>query len=98
MSSRWACGIIAGSLIAVTTALISAQTVPQSGSETTQELRRLAEAGNADAQMRLGVRYQRGEHELKQDGTEAVKWFRRAADQGNAGAQFLLSRMYSLGL
>ncbi len=59
-------------------------------------LRALAEQGDADAQLRLGLMYDifgRG----PQDYTEAVRWYRRAAEQGNAFAQRRLGVMYANG-
>jgi TPR repeat protein len=46
------------------------------GSE--QELRKMAEAGDATAQNDLGVRYYEGDG-VPKDLTEAVKWFQKAA-------------------
>ncbi|EOX4856310.1 tetratricopeptide repeat protein, partial [Haemophilus influenzae] len=46
----------------------------------------LAEQGNAEAQLMLGVMYARGIG-VKQDDFEAVKWYRQAAEQGYANAQ-----------
>ena len=49
------------------------------------ELRALAEQGDATAQVNLGVRYANGRG-VPQDDTEAVRWYRLAADQGYASA------------
>ena len=56
----------------------------------------LAEQGNAEAQLMLGVMYARGIG-VKQDDFEAVKWYRQAAEQGYANAQALLGFSYLLG-
>ncbi|MCK9115616.1 sel1 repeat family protein [Haemophilus influenzae] len=56
----------------------------------------LAEQGNAEAQLMLGVMYARGIG-VKQDDFEAVKWYRQAAEQGYAEAKFNLGHMYSKG-
>lgn len=56
----------------------------------------LAEQGNAEAQLMLGVMYARGIG-VKQDDFEAVKWFRKAAEQGHANAQAILGFSYLLG-
>jgi hypothetical protein len=45
-----------------------------------------ADAGDAVAEYRLGMRYATGE-DVKQDYGEAMRWFLRAADQGNVHAQ-----------
>jgi TPR repeat protein len=47
--------------------------------------RRSAEQGNAEAQYRLGVLYERGDGVAK-DVAQAAAWYRRAADQGNTEA------------
>ena len=56
----------------------------------------LAEQGNAEAQLMLGVMYARGIG-VKQDDFEAVKWYRQAAEQGYANAQAILGFLYLLG-
>jgi TPR repeat protein len=61
-----------------------------------QEWRPLAEQGNAQAQVKLGVMYVYG-NGVPQDYTEAVNWVRLAAEQGNAEAQFYLGYMYTDG-
>jgi hypothetical protein len=45
-----------------------------------------ADAGDAAAEYRLGVRYATGE-DVTQDYSEAMRWFLQAADQGNVRAQ-----------
>jgi uncharacterized protein len=58
--------------------------------------RSLAEQGDALAQQRLGLMYERG-LSVPQDYAEAARWYRRAADQGFASAQWMLSSMYATG-
>jgi TPR repeat protein len=53
--------------------------------ESIAELRKKAEAGDAQSQNNLGVKYANGEGVLK-DFKEAVKWFRKAAEQENKEA------------
>lgn len=67
-----------------------------SATEPISELRAKAEAGDAPAQLFLGVRYFNGLGVVK-DEVEAVKWCRKAAEQGNAEAQFNLGVMYDNG-
>jgi TPR repeat protein len=57
------------------------------------DLRREAEAGDAEAQNRLGVCYNEGDG-VKQDYAIAVRWFREAAEQGHAAAQYELGVCY----
>ena len=56
----------------------------------------LAEQGEANVQLNLGVMYANGQG-VKQDDVEAVKWYRKAAEQGYAKAQFNLGNMYANG-
>ena len=60
------------------------------------ELLRKAKAGDAVAQVILGVMYDDGDGVPEND-AEAVKWYRKAADQGVPEAQFLLGGMYDDG-
>jgi TPR repeat protein len=60
------------------------------------KLRPLAEQGNADAQVKVGLMYGYGEG-VTQDHVEAAKWYRRAAEQGHAFGQSLLGYMYEDG-
>lgn len=60
------------------------------------ELRPLAEKGDAIAQYNLAIMYTKGQG-LPQDYTEAAKWYQKAADQGNSDAQFLLGYLYYEG-
>jgi TPR repeat protein len=64
--------------------------------DSTDELRKAANQGQADAQFLLGARYESGKG-ITQDYKEAVKWYRMAADQGYARAQLLLGIMYEKG-
>ena len=53
----------------------------------------LAEQGNVEAQLRLGLMYHKG-WGVRFDNAEAIKWLRRAADQDNAQAQYVLGTIY----
>ncbi len=55
-------------------------------SSETKALMVKAEAGDIDAQLRVGAAYDFGKG-APRDGTEAMKWYRMAADRGNAEAQ-----------
>jgi hypothetical protein len=59
-------------------------------------VRKLAEAGDADAQWQMGVRYHTGAG-VQQDDTQAVQWFLRAAEQGHVDAQGSLGAYYWKG-
>ena len=60
------------------------------------EMRALAERGDAAAQYYLSARYNGG-YGVAQDTAEATQWLRLAADQGAANAQGNLGVMYALG-
>lgn len=60
------------------------------------ETRAKAENGDANAQVKLGDKYNSGEGVTK-DSTEAVKWYRKAAEQGLAEAQYDLGGKYDRG-
>ena len=59
-------------------------------------IRAKAESGDAQAQMKLGSIYARGQG-VKQSYAEAAKWYRKAADQGHARAQTALGELYEAG-
>ena len=73
--------------------LVSTRTV----AATPAELQRLADAGDAEAQYWIGIRYATGTN-VAQDYAEAAKWFLRAADQGHVQAQARLGSYYWSGL
>ena len=60
------------------------------------QIQRLANQGNATAQVKLGMFYYKGEG-VRQDYAKAVEWFEKAANQGSAEAQFVLGLMYYNG-
>ena len=60
------------------------------------ELRALAEQGDAGAQFTLGLRCQFGLG-VPEDNAEAVRWYRLAANQGLSWAQHSLGVMYDNG-
>jgi TPR repeat protein len=57
----------------------------------------LAEAGNAQAQLRMGLLHYHG-HGVRENDAQALAWFEQAARQGLAEAQFHLGNMYAYGL
>ena len=61
-----------------------------------QELRPLAEQGEARAQVMLGYMYANGRG-VPQDYAEATRWYRASAEQGNGGAQNNLGVLYEFG-
>jgi hypothetical protein len=60
------------------------------------DLRKLADHGDPEAQWQIGVRYHDGE-DVPQSDAQAVWWFQRAAEQGNVAAQGALGAYYWRG-
>ncbi|MCS2611057.1 tetratricopeptide repeat protein [Halomonas dongshanensis] len=58
-----------------------------------EELRPLAEQGNAEAQYTLGFMYNRGRG-VRSNGVEALEWWHRAAEQNHAGALYKIGDVY----
>ncbi len=79
--------------------LVMAISVGQSANGKTPDVNDIlksAQNGDHDAQVRLGLMYDKGEG-VSQDYHEAFKWFTKAAEQGNARAQLNLGIMYNSG-
>src|SRR6266446_7039763 len=62
-----------------------------------EEVKAKAEAGDADSEYQLGLRYYNGDGVAK-NFSEAVKWYRKAAEQNYALAQYNLGGCYAFGL
>jgi TPR repeat protein len=60
------------------------------------ELRRLADAGDAEAAFKVGLTYDLGQG-APQDFVEAMDWYKRAAAQGHATAMFNVGVLYDAG-
>jgi TPR repeat protein len=61
-----------------------------------REWRPLAEQGDANAQLLLGILYDKGLFG-PHDSVDALLWFEKAAAQGNANAQVWLGALYEAG-
>ena len=72
-------------------------TVEQEGPIEFKEVLRLANAGDALAQYKLGLTYLIGDG-VKKDLKKAVFWYKKAANQGYARAQVNLGVMYYHGI
>ena len=59
-------------------------------------IKKAAEQGDVEAQLKLGTMYVQGEG-VPEDDTKAVYWFHQAAEQGQAEAQSKLGFMYAQG-
>lgn len=100
--SRFLVGVLALSLVSVAAArsdLDAGKRAYEQGDYTTalKELTPLAERGNADAQVLLGLIYFRG-YGVPKDPGVALKWYKAASDQGNAEGQAHLGSMYLMGI
>lgn len=86
--------ILAASVIAA----IAFEKVAMSQELPTQinELTVLAEQGNPQAQVQLGLHYRNGD-DVPQDYQQALKWFRQSADQGDPDGQDNVGYMYLRG-
>ena len=63
---------------------------------TIDQISKVAEQGNAEAQTMLGLMYSRGDG-VRQNHLKAMRWCRKAADQGHAEAQVQVAAMYNRG-
>ena len=70
--------------------------VGQPQASSLDELRKRAEAGDAEAQYSLFLKYKEGESPVE-DRPEAVAWLRKAAEAGHAMAQVTLGLLYREG-
>jgi TPR repeat protein len=61
-----------------------------------EQIRKLAEEGNAEAQYKLAKMYEEGLG-LAQDSKEAAKWYLKSAGKGHSHAQYKMGTMYTLG-
>ncbi len=61
-------------------------------------IRKLARAGNIEAQILIGGIYETGNSTMPQDYTKSLYWYTLAAEQGNAHAQNKLGDFYQCGL
>ncbi|MGA7081481.1 MAG: GAF domain-containing protein [Terriglobales bacterium] len=61
-----------------------------------EELRKLADAGDAEAQWQMGLRYHNGDG-VPHDDAQSMQWFLRAAEQGHVTAQATLGAYYWAG-
>jgi hypothetical protein len=64
---------------------------------TLKELLAVAEAGDAEAQYKLGVIYENGQG-VEDNCMAAARWYKLSAEQGYAKAQFNLALLYKSGL
>lgn len=81
----------------LTTLIILTCTSAWAGTSALDDLKRMAQDGDADAQFSLGLMHATGGQGVEQNYSEAIKWIGMAADQGIAYAQDYLGTMYEEG-
>ena len=81
-------------MASASSAAIAINAVPRS--KTLDDVRKLADQGDADAQWDMGYRYHNGQG-VPQDDAQAVRWFQRAAYQGHVNSQATLGAYYWAG-
>lgn len=72
------------------------QTADHSTNQDLSKLLSQAQAGDVQAQLKLGQAYQSG-NGVPKDDQQAAEWYSKAAEQGNAEAEFNLAVMYLTG-
>src|SRR4051794_2638127 len=93
---------VSTSVLAIITALsvISAaqSPTPQAGAVQgiDKSLMAKAQAGNADAEFRIGVQFELGAR-VKKDPAQAAEWYRKSAEAGDVRAQHSLGVLYETG-
>ncbi len=83
-------------VLASSSASARPQDTPTVETATLEQLKQLAENGDAAAQNSLGLRYATGDG-VKLDERESFRWFTRAAEQGNVAAQSKLGSLCLYG-
>lgn len=68
------------------------------GAQSTEEIKQLAEQGDALGQAKLASLYLLGRNEIEVDNKMAAKWMSKAAKQGLVEAQVVLAAMYDRGI
>ena len=61
-----------------------------------EDVKKKAEAGDAESQVELGLRYDTGKG-MPKDQVEAASWYRKAAEQNYPAAQYILALCFQSG-
>jgi TPR repeat protein len=91
--SRWLLGAV---LAAAATAVILLGSAVTPADEI-DWLKQLANSGDEDAQLQIGLAYRDGRYGLTPDTTKEMYWIRRSAENGNAYAEDTLGSLYADG-
>ena len=98
-SARWGVGVTAIVVVgfAMASCTLRDKFPPQSAADdrpaTAAQVQARAEAGDAEQQYRLGMRYLKGDG-VEKDEAEAARWFEIAANGGHAISQYLVGVAY----
>ena len=95
----WLIGLVGVFALASFNASLSRSVYAQEAAPSSADIAELlakAEAGDTEAQVKLGNMYAEGEG-VPQNYATAVSWYRQAAQQGHAEAQYNLGVMYANG-
>jgi len=79
-------------------ALVSVLGSADKPSDDVKWLNRLADSGNSDAALQLGLDYRDGRMGLPRDPATGLNWLKRSASEGNAFAEDELGKMYANGV
>ena len=79
-------------------ALVSLLGSADKPSDDVKWLNRLANSGNSDAALQLGLDYRDGRMGLPRDPATGLNWLKRSASEGNAFAEDEIGKMYASGI
>ncbi|MDX5151401.1 MAG: tetratricopeptide repeat protein [Acidiferrobacterales bacterium] len=85
-------------ILVVAIILVSVLGSADKPSDDVKWLNRLADSGNSDAALQLGLDYRDGRMGLPQDPAAGLNWLKRSASEGNAFAEDELGKMYANGI
>jgi TPR repeat protein len=85
-------------ILLVAIVLISVLGSADKPSDDVKWLNRLADSGNSDAALQLGLDYRDGRLGLPRDAATSLNWLKRSASEGNAFAEDELGKMYANGV
>lgn len=80
------------------TYILSAPKTPATPAALDPAVRKAAEAGDADAQFRLGETLLQDQYRSAESSENALRWLREAAENGNTEAMIVLGRMSRTGV
>ena len=85
-------------ILLVAIVLVSVLGSADKPSDDVKWLNRLANSGDSDAALQLGLDYRDGRLGLPRDPSTGLSWLKRSASEGNAFAEDELGKMYANGI